>query len=60
MYDANAKSVATIKLIVRSHSKLTNHLCVTRATVEANLDSRERMPPITVTIANNDTDFVIR
>lgn len=31
-----------------------------RATVEANLDNLDRMPPITVTIANNDTDFVIR
>jgi len=28
--------------------------------VEGNLDNRERMPPITVTIANNDIDFVIR
>ena len=28
--------------------------------MESHLDDLERMPPITVTIANNDVDFIIR
>lgn len=31
-----------------------------RSTVEAHLDSIHNLPPITVTIANNDRDFIIR
>lgn len=31
-----------------------------RATVEANLNSMDNLPPVIVTIANNDIDFIIR
>ena len=31
-----------------------------RATVENHPDSLDRMPPVTITISNNDVDFVIR
>ncbi|CAD5121075.1 DgyrCDS9613 [Dimorphilus gyrociliatus] len=39
------------------HEMLKNAM---RATVESHLDTLDRMPPITVTIANNDIDFIIR
>jgi [3-methyl-2-oxobutanoate dehydrogenase (acetyl-transferring)] kinase len=39
------------------HEMLKNSM---RATCEAHLDNLERMPPITVTIANNDIDFIVR
>ena len=31
-----------------------------RASVEAHTDHLERIPPVTVTIANNNVDFIIR
>ena len=40
--------------------KLCVVVVVCRSTVEAHLDSLEHMPPIVVTIANNDVDFIIR
>jgi len=39
------------------HEMLKNSM---RATCEAHLDNLDRMPPITVTIANNDIDFIVR
>ena len=35
-------------------------LCCARATVEEHMDNLQFMPTITITVANNDIDFLIR
>ena len=46
--------------ILTIHPYVRVLLCCARATVEEHMDNLQFMPTITITVANNDIDFLIR